>query len=155
MFIAALLLAIAPVPFDPVFDSPHGLICSRYLMWSNRFGSFDRLERAAFLIDRGDGVIRCVMWPDTDQRERASFNGTVPRGTIAIIHSHPLNVPWPSNQDIREARRLGIAIYALTPTSVMKALPSNDPPVMVRKGFWLDPAPSGHPCSRIAANTPP
>jgi hypothetical protein len=152
MFIASLFFAIATVPFDPIFDSPTGLMCSRYLMWSNRFGSFDRVERAAFIIDRGDGQIRCVMWPDTDQHERASFHGTIPPGTIAIIHTHPLNVLWPSEQDIREARRLGITIYALTPTSVTKALPSNDRPVLVRSGFWLDPAPKGHPCSRMAAN---
>ncbi|HLJ75037.1 MAG TPA: Mov34/MPN/PAD-1 family protein [Thermoanaerobaculia bacterium] len=152
MLIATLFLAAA---LDPVFDSPAGLMCSRYLMWSNRFGSFDRVERAAFIIDRGDGEIRCVMWPDADQHERASFRGSIPPGTIAIIHSHPLNVPWPSNQDIREARRLGIAIYALTPTSVTKALPSNDPPARVRNGFWLDPVPKGHPCSRMIANAAP
>ena|SRR5579884_2792541 len=146
MIIAALLFAIA---FDPVFDSPAGLMCSRDLMWSNRFGSFDRTERAAFIIDRGDGDIHCVMWPDSDQRERASFHGSIPPGTIAIIHTHPANVPWPSDQDRREARRLGLAIYALTPGSVTKASPTSDEPVMVRKGFWLDPPPRGHPCGRM------
>ncbi|HEY6844032.1 MAG TPA: hypothetical protein VI391_07685 [Thermoanaerobaculia bacterium] len=146
MIIAALFFAVA---FDRIFDSPTGLLCSRDLMWSDRFASFHRTERAAFIIDRGDGDIQCVMWPGGDQYERASFRGSIPPGTIAIIHTHPVNVPWPSEQDQREARRLRITIYALTPTSITKALPSNDPPVLVRKGAWIDPRPRDHPCSRM------
>lgn len=146
MIIAALLFALGT---DRLFDSPAGLMCSRDLMWSNRFGSFERTERAAFIIDRGDGDIHCVMWADSDQHQRASFRGSIPPGTIAIIHTHPMNVPWPSDQDRRESRRLGIPIYALTPMSVTKAVPSNDPPVLVHSGFWTDPPPRNHPCGRM------
>ena len=131
---------------DPVFGTEAGLNFSRDLLWSNRFGSFDRTERAAFIVDRGNGEIDCVAWPNTNERERARFSGTIPPGTIAIIHTHPVNVPWPSEQDEREAHRLGIAIYALTPRAVTKAVPSEVGPLLVRKGPWLDPRPNGYQC---------
>ena len=134
---------------DPIFGSDAGLNFSRELLWSNRYGSFDRTERAAFIVDRGDGTLECVAWPPNYQRERATFSGAIPPGTIAIIHTHPINVPWPSDQDEVEAHRLGIAIYALTPMAVTKAVPSQSQPLMVHKGPWLDPIPRGHRCRQL------
>ena len=134
---------------DPVFGSEAGLSFSRDLLWSNRYGSFDRTERAAFIVDRGKGELECLAWPATYEHERATFSGSLPPGTIAIIHTHPINVPWPSHQDKIEAHRLGIAIYALTPMSVTKAMPSQSDAVIVHKGPWLDPAPRGHRCKHL------
>jgi hypothetical protein len=131
---------------DPVFGTEAGLNFSRDLLWSNRYGSFDRTERAAFIVDRGNGEIDCVAWPITNERERATFRGTIPPGTIAIIHTHPINIPWPSEQDEREAHRLGIAIYALTPLAITKAVPSEAGPLMVHNGPWLDPYSRGYRC---------
>jgi len=134
---------------DPIFGTELGLSYSRDLLWSNRFGSFDRTERAAFIVDRGDGDLQCVAWPPTFARESATFHGSMPPGTVAIIHTHPSNVPWPSVQDMMEARRLGIAIYALTPMAVTKALPSQETPVLVHRGTWLDPPPRDHRCKPL------
>lgn len=133
---------------DPIFGSDAGLNFGRDLLWSNRYGSFDRTERAAFIVDRGDGSLECVAWPQHYERERATFTGVVPAGTIAIIHTHPINVPMPSEQDEKESRRLGIPIYVLTPLEVTKAVPSLIGPVLVHRGAWLDPIPSGHPCAQ-------
>jgi len=121
------------------------MLFGRDLEWSNRAGSFERLERAAFIVDGEDGLA-CIVWPATQQHERATFNGKMPRGTVAIIHTHPRNSPWPSLQDEVEARRLDIAIYVLTPGMITKTTPSDPKPSLVYKGNWLDPAPSVHLC---------
>jgi hypothetical protein len=133
---------------DPVFGTEAGLNFSRDLLWSNRYGSFDRTERAAFIVDRGNGEIECIAWPMSNEREKATFNGAIPTGTIAIIHTHPINCPWPSEQDKREAHRLGIAIYALTPLAVTKAVPSEAGPLQVLKGPWLDSLQRGYRCKQ-------
>ena len=133
---------------DPIFGTEAGLNFGRDLLWSNRYGSFDRFERAAFLVDRGNGVLECIAWPLSNERERATFRGTMPPGTIAIIHTHPFNVPWPSEKDESEAHRLGIPIYALTPLAVTKAVPEEPGPLLVHKGPWLDPHTDGYRCKR-------
>lgn len=149
MHFACLVLTIATTlaPLrDPIFGTDAGLNFGRDLLWSNRFGSFDRFERAAFVVDRGNGALECIVWPLSYERERATFRGAMPAGTIAIIHTHPFNVPWPSEKDEREAHRLGIPIYALTPLSVTKAVPEDAAPVLVRKGPWLDPYAAEYRC---------
>ena len=145
-FIVVMVLTQIASFRDPVFTSDAAMTFARDLEWSNRSGSFDRLERAAFIVDDGEGQLRCIAWPATQEHERATFNGYVPPGTLAIIHTHPVTVPWPSLQDQAESRRLGIPIYALTPRSITKATPGEQP-VMVHHGNWLDPAPGGHPCT--------
>jgi Prokaryotic homologs of the JAB domain len=140
------LLLLLFLASDPIFDTPAGLEYSRDLMWSHRIGAFDRTERAAFIVDDGDDNLTCVAWAETNDRARASFVGFIPLGTVAIIHTHPNNVPWPSAQDQREATRLGIPIYALTPLTVTKAMPSQAKPVLVENGDWLDPVPRVHRC---------
>jgi len=144
-----LIIATAITPLrDPVFGTDAGVNFSRDLLWSNRYGSFDRFERAAFIVDRGDGNLECITWPVTNEREKATFRGTIPPGTIAIIHTHPLNTPWPSEQDENEAHRLGIPIYALTPLTVTKAVPTEARPLLVYKGPWLDPHADGYRCKQ-------
>jgi hypothetical protein len=145
-FITMMVVAQLASSQDPLFASDTALIFARDLEWSNRAGSFDRLERAAFIVDTGDGELQCVAWPATQQHERATYRGGMPRGAIAIIHTHPMTVPWPSTQDEAESLRLGIPIYVLTPRSITKVTPGQAP-VMVRRGTWLDPVPSDHPCS--------
>ena len=122
------------------------MLFARDLEWSNRVGSFERLERAAFIVEDGDGGLVCIAWPATQQHEQATFTGPMPRRTIAIIHTHPRSAPWPSTQDQAESRRLGIAIYVLTPGMITKATPFDRKPVLVHKGNWLDPAPAQHWC---------
>lgn len=134
---------------DPVFGSQTGLQLGRDLLWSSRIGAFDQTEGAAFIVDRGNGDLRCLAWPRTYENARATFHGTIPPGTVAIIHTHPNARPWPSSDDEHEAHRLGLAIYALTPMAVTKAVPTQNKPVLVHRGPWADPRPRGHPCQLI------
>ena len=134
---------------DPILGSARGLALSRDLLWWNRSGAFDRTERAAFIVNGEDGAFECLLWPGTQERDRATFRGEMPPGTVAIIHTHPILVPMPSEQDVEMAKRLGIAIYALTPISITRASPSGSNPVFLYKGSWSDPAPRVHLCKAM------
>ncbi len=61
-----------------------------------------------------------MFWPSSQGRLRETFNGLVPNGTQAIIHTHPLEWPMPSGGDVREAARLGVPIYVLTPRAIYR-----------------------------------
>lgn len=87
-------------------------------------GGYGRLsrERAAFLIREDDGTLTLEPWPGGGFRH-ASFRGSVPPRTIAILHTHPASDPQPSSGDRREAKRVGIPILAITPAGVIAAMP--------------------------------
>jgi hypothetical protein len=71
-------------------------------------------ERGAFLVQEEDGGIRCVLWPFTGEFHRISHAARIPRGTIAIAHTHPRCCREASGHDQREAVRLGIPIIAVS-----------------------------------------
>ncbi len=131
---------------DPIFGSEAGLTFSRELLRGSQFGG---TEGAAFVVDRGDGELACLVWPHTHQYHQETFNGAMPPGTVAIIHTHPMRVPMPSPQDIRESRRVGIPIYVLTPTRVTKAVPTSASPVTVHRGTWLIRSNGGPHCQLL------
>jgi JAB domain-containing protein similar to deubiquitination enzymes len=84
---------------------------------------FRNEERAAFLVARADGSYDCAMWPRTNGVERTQWDGVIPPGTVAIAHTHPRAKPLPSQQDMRESKRLGMPIYVVTPSGVTVAEP--------------------------------
>ncbi len=49
---------------DPIVGSDPGLTFSRDLMWSSRSSAFQHIERSAFIVDHGEGVADCALWPD-------------------------------------------------------------------------------------------
>ncbi|HUJ12988.1 MAG TPA: Mov34/MPN/PAD-1 family protein [Thermoanaerobaculia bacterium] len=151
MEIAVLTLVLSLVR-DPLFGSEAGVMFSRDLLWTNRISTIERTERAAFIVDEGGGNLQCLVWPATYQHARATFRGLIPRGTIAIIHTHPANAPWPSENDEREARRLGIPIYALTPLAITKAAPAKDAQ-LVERGPWLAPPSDRYRCKPIGSES--
>jgi hypothetical protein len=75
-------------------------------------------ERAAFLVLRGDGRFDCSVWPVTNEWHRTTWSGAIPNGTVAVIHTHPRNMPDPSTHDTAEARRLNIPVIVVTRGSV-------------------------------------
>jgi len=74
----------------------------------------DQQEVAAFLVRDGNGVVSLVMWPHTANRRSEHFEGTVPPGTVAIAHTHPIFAERPSHGDIEQARKIGLPIYVIT-----------------------------------------
>ncbi|HUR81504.1 MAG TPA: Mov34/MPN/PAD-1 family protein [Thermoanaerobaculia bacterium] len=106
----ALLLSAA-------LSSPQAFVWYDRLLAEGGYGRFER-ERAAFLIEERDGTLTLEPWPVSAHRH-ASFRGTIPPRAIAIIHTHPRNLPDPSAHDRAEARRLNIAIVVVTPRGVV------------------------------------
>jgi hypothetical protein len=75
-------------------------------------------ERAAFVVRDHDGAIACVLWPPTNQFQRASVRTVIPAGTIAIAHTHPMSSPAASEHDREEARRLMLPIVVVGRSSL-------------------------------------
>ena len=116
---AAPLLAACSVVADPIFTTESGRARFRDVLRAGLFGWVET-ERAAFIVDHGDGSFDSVTWPASQALRRETFHGQIPEGTRAIIHTHPARWPEPSLQDRLEAVRLGIPIYVLTPRAIYK-----------------------------------
>lgn len=77
-------------------------------------GDGDRdLEVAAWLACDG-AACRLVPWPASREFRRATWRGAVPDGAIAIVHTHPAPLPWPSHADRRTARATGLPVVVVT-----------------------------------------
>lgn len=87
------------------------------LLLESGYGRFGR-ERAAFLIEERGGTLTLEPWPHGEV-SHATFRGSVPDRTIAIVHTHPPHSPEPSARDRAEAERLGIPVVVITPQSVI------------------------------------
>ena len=69
------------------------------------------------------GKFACVVWPATRHLRRAEWNGPLPKGIVAVIHSHQRLAINPSQHDVFEACRVGIPMIVVTPTSLVMAKP--------------------------------
>jgi hypothetical protein len=127
--ILAAACATAPIPVH--FDSPIAAnpISDATFARADVISAFDTLlrksgygrlgeERAGFLVYE-DGSFRLVMWPPTHKFHSEEWQGPIPAGTVAVVHTHPPNLPDPSAQDRDEAQRIGAPIIVLTPRSIV------------------------------------
>jgi hypothetical protein len=109
------------------------------LLRSAGYGRFE-FERGGFLIRERSGDITFAPWASIDFR-RASFHGSIPEGTIAIVHTHPVNAPRPSARDRAEARRLGLPVVVVAPQGVVAAMPDGS-----ERELWTAGLPCGAFC---------
>ena len=98
--------------------------CADRILSLGWYGMVD-WERAAFLRIGERGLFTCEVWPSKLQFRTAHWSGPIPEGTAAVIHSHPRNLPNPSEGDIMEAHRLGIPVIVVTPEAVTMVVPSD------------------------------
>lgn len=89
------------------------------LLASAQFGR-SRREHAAFIVRGTDGTLALDRWPFAAESARATFRGRVPSGTVAIIHTHPNELEYPSVGDRRLAGRLELPVYVVTRTRISK-----------------------------------
>ena len=108
---------------DPVFDSPAMRVCFVDLLRKVGWGLAGPFERAAFVIEGEDGSLSCDPWPSTHGYLAESFHGIVPAHAIAIVHTHPVRFPMPSQQDQDDATRLRIPNYVVSVLGVYKSVP--------------------------------
>jgi len=148
-------IVFAPVmaeEHDVIFDNVVGKMCFRDLLRESGWSLNGPWERAAFVIQHPDGSIACQCWPSKHTYLAESFTGFVPEGTIAIVHTHPVQYPRPSEQDKQEATRLGIPIYVLSIEGVYKAIPGvRDATTIVRRQAWIREVPNKAPSGLAAA----
>ena len=92
------------------------------------------------------------MWPSKHSYLAETFRGVVPAHTIAIVHTHPVQYPRPSEQDKLEATRLGIPIYVLTIRGIYKAIPRvSDVATLTEQQAWLRQVPNKAPSGLASA----
>ena len=120
---------------DPIFNNESGRAHFRALLRLGQWGYFNT-ERAAFILDQGNGSFASVLWPPSASIWQESFHGQIPERTRAIIHTHPFAWPLPSEQDRTEAVRLGIPIYVLTFRAIYKTERFQTIPV-IRDEAWF------------------
>src|SRR5258707_11451268 len=123
---------------DYIFDNVVGKMCFRDLLRDAGWSLNGPWERAAFVIQNPDGSIACQCWPARHSYLTESFRGFIPTHTVAIVHTHPIQYPRPSQQDKNEATRLGIPIYVLTIEGVFKAVPrARNETTIIRSQAWI------------------
>ncbi|HYS54702.1 MAG TPA: hypothetical protein VER58_13165 [Thermoanaerobaculia bacterium] len=138
---------------DPVFDSVIGKMCFRDLLRASGWSLSGPFERAAWVVQNGDGSIACQCWPSKHSYLSESFKGPKPPNTIAIVHTHPVEYPRPSYQDRMEATRLGIPIYVITIKGVYKAIPGmSEVTTIVEQQAWLRQVPNKATSGSAAAS---
>ena len=93
-------------------------------------------ESAAFLVENGGPQL--VYWPRATEPRQTTFRGAIPRGTIAIAHTHPelSHLRMPSAHDRALARRTRLDIYVITRAEVWVATPDGRVMRLVSNGSW-------------------
>ena len=118
------LLLLQPVPLQSqtglLEDLPLPLLAD--VLSRGSFGHVTE-EEAAFIVRGGDGAPACRLWQSRGLHFKAAFSGSVPAGTIAIVHTHPHEIPYPSAADHDAANRLGIPVLVLTKHRITAAMP--------------------------------
>ena len=120
----AFVLAVALTSADPECGrlcAPETIQHYRRLLASAGWGLKGE-ERAAFLRLSPSGKLLVEQWP-TGGLRGVSFRGKMPARVIAVMHTHPLREPWPSDHDRAEARRIGLPVIVITPGAVTVARP--------------------------------
>lgn len=99
---------------------------------------FAETEEAMFVVRNDDGSLSFVRWESMQVRNHARWNAPIPRGAIAIVHTHPNATPHPSLQDMQTALRNQLPVYVVTRKRIMKTV---DGVVLdVVKGDWRSTA---------------
>jgi proteasome lid subunit RPN8/RPN11 len=75
-------------------------------------------ERAAFIVADESGGYQCVAWPFDNGFREQRFSGRIPKGTVAIVHTHPHQYPFPSDDDRETALRFSLPVIVLTPHKI-------------------------------------
>ena len=89
------------------------------LLQDAHYGFVDT-EEAMFVIRGPDGRLSFTRWRTSGIVRHAQWDGPVPFGVVAIVHTHPNWSPRPSMNDIRTAMRINLPVYVVTRTHITK-----------------------------------
>lgn len=127
--ITAFVLTFTLVDIDD--PAVHGVFAA--LLRNARYG-FASEEQAAFLIRNARGATFFLRWPCNGELNSASWEGPLPAGTVAILHTHPNFLPLPSNRDACVARKAAVPVYVITRTRIART--DGGPPMVMVTGDW-------------------
>jgi hypothetical protein len=119
--VSPLLIALVLFGILPPADLPDRVLSGFALEILKQAGPLDELEVAAFIVRASDGTFSLRSWPNQRRFRSAQWNGPIPAGVIAVIHSHPVMKPRPSEMDRAEAERLRIPFFVVSRNSLCKA----------------------------------
>jgi hypothetical protein len=119
---AASNLTVAYPFTSETFERADVRACADNIALAAKAGRSDH-ERAAFLTLNDDGSFGCTLWPPTFTWRRTSWEGRIPENTIAVMHTHPSDMPQPSQHDFAEARRIGAPVIVVSRRTIMVAMP--------------------------------
>ncbi|HVT45055.1 MAG TPA: hypothetical protein VMT00_11735 [Thermoanaerobaculia bacterium] len=113
-------------------------------------------ERAAFIVREESGRIRCLVWPLHNGFQKETYHGTIPPNTVAIAHTHPREIPFPSVTDQKEAVRLGLPFLVVTPRNLYSADPDGRTLPIIRNRPWTRTVVTSAPqCELLQRNNEP
>lgn len=101
-------------------------------------GAHPNVEVAAFVVIDQEGLMSCLIWPRMSWIRSQTFHGTIPPGTIAVVHTHPRHEEQPSYDDTRESMRLRLPFYVLTASAIWVVDPASGQSVRTSAGRdWI------------------
>jgi hypothetical protein len=98
-------------------DADSTMVLAWELLEDARYGQ-DPQEHAAFIVIGKSGQLELSRWRWGAESMRATYRGAIPRRAVAIIHTHPRDLPGPSRADMAVAQKLGMPVYVITRTAV-------------------------------------
>lgn len=96
---------------------------------------YAQTEEAMFIIQDLNGGLTFVRWASMGIPRHAQWNAPLPFGVIAIVHTHPNDLPRPSLNDIQTAQRNNLPVYVVTRTKITKTA-GGDTNVVLRGDWW-------------------
>ena len=93
-------------------------------------------EHGAFVVRTDEGMLYFVAWPPSGERQILRWYGRFPKGTVAILHTHPAGSPMPSRLDAVAARGAHVPVYVLTRRMIART--TGEAAEVVIEGDWLD-----------------
>jgi len=98
-----------------------------------RYG-FAENEEAMFIVRNDDGSLCVIRWTPAGMVRGAQWHAPMPRGVIAIAHTHPNRLPRPSPADVRTAMRMDVPVYVITRSRIVKT--AGGKTIDVARGEW-------------------
>ena len=130
-----LMVGSRPTPHSALLSNATVRECFSSMLAATRFGANGE-EAGAFLIEDERGLT-CQRWPERGRR-RVTWRGPLPRGVMAIAHTHPGNAPLPSRHDREEAERLRIPFIVVSSYRVTAILEDGSTVVLGEPGWSRD-----------------
>jgi hypothetical protein len=97
-----------------------------------------KTESAAFIVRDAARGYRAIPWPYTGETMRQRYRGPVPPSTVAIAHTHPRSVRFPSAGDAAAAAAVGVPVFVLTPFHIWVVTPEGTMGPIVERTDWAN-----------------